>query len=109
MANEQNLTHKLTVSEQREGGKKSGEVRRKKKAMREIMEEYGQQPNKSHPEIDNDTALVIHQYELAMESGNGSTQAATFIRDTKGEKPDGLISELSVESITISFSDKKRG
>lgn len=32
-----NLTHKLTVEEVRKGGKKSGEVRRLKKAMKEML------------------------------------------------------------------------
>ena len=38
MANEKNLNHKLTVSEQREGGKKSGKVRKEKKAFKELAE-----------------------------------------------------------------------
>jgi hypothetical protein len=36
MANEQNLTHKLTVSEQRKGGKRSGEVRREQKTFKDL-------------------------------------------------------------------------
>jgi hypothetical protein len=37
MANEQNLTHKLTVSEQRKGGQKSAQVRREKKTVQKIL------------------------------------------------------------------------
>ena len=40
MANEQNLTHKLTVSEQREGGRKSGKVRREQKTIQAILNDY---------------------------------------------------------------------
>ena len=37
MANEQNLTHKLTVSEQRKGGQKSAQVRKEKKTIQKIL------------------------------------------------------------------------
>lgn len=37
MANEKNLNHKLTVSEQRKGGKASGKKRREQKTTREIL------------------------------------------------------------------------
>lgn len=40
MGNEKNLTHKLTVDEQRAGGKKSGESRRKKKTIQKILSDY---------------------------------------------------------------------
>ena len=40
MANEKNLTHKLTASELRKGGKASGESRRKKKAFREAASDF---------------------------------------------------------------------
>ena len=40
MANEQNLTHKLTEKEQRAGGKKSAEVRRKKKTVQNILNDF---------------------------------------------------------------------
>lgn len=38
MANEKNLTHKLTVDDQRAGGKKSGEIRRRKRDTAKIVE-----------------------------------------------------------------------
>lgn len=38
MANEKNLTHKLTVNDQRAGGKKSGEIRRRKRDTAKIVE-----------------------------------------------------------------------
>ena len=40
MANEQNLTHKLTVSEQRKGGQKSAKVRREKKSVQKILGDF---------------------------------------------------------------------
>lgn len=40
MPNEQNLTHKLTVSEQRKGGQKSAQVRREKKTVQKILGDF---------------------------------------------------------------------
>lgn len=40
MANEKNLNHKLTVSEQRKGGQNSGRVRREKKTIQRILDDY---------------------------------------------------------------------
>lgn len=40
MANEQNLTHKLTVNEQRKGGQKSAQVRREKKTVQKILVDF---------------------------------------------------------------------
>lgn len=51
MANEQNLTHKLTVSDQRKGGKKSGEVRRNKKTVQKILDELLQRPAADIPQL----------------------------------------------------------
>ena len=39
MANEQNLNHKLTVSELRKGGQNSGKARREKKTIQKILAE----------------------------------------------------------------------
>jgi hypothetical protein len=39
MANEKNLTHRLTVEEQREGGRKSVQSRRNKKTIQTILSE----------------------------------------------------------------------
>ena len=39
MANEQNLNHKLTVSELRKGGQNSGKARREKKTIQKILNE----------------------------------------------------------------------
>lgn len=40
MANEKNLTHKLTADELRKGGQNSGKTRREKKAIQEILNDY---------------------------------------------------------------------
>lgn len=99
MANEQNLVpaaHKLTVEEASKGGKKSGEARRRKRTLREIMEEYGAGISDGK-ELTHDEELVVAQYRLAQSGRKGSTQAATFIRDTKGEKPHDVLETPDIE------------
>ena len=114
MANEQNLVSfkDRTPTEQREiarmGGKKSGEVRRAKKTFRELMEEYGGMPDENDPRLTNDQAIMINQYKLAKSDKPGSTKAAEFVRDTKGEAPNkNEISFNGIESITINFGKGK--
>ena len=115
MANEQNLINlkDRTKAEQREiarmGGKKSGEVRRAKKTFRELMEEYGGMPDENDPRLTNDQVVMINQYKLAKSEKQGSTQAAAFIRDTKGESPKAneITLNADIKSITINFGDKK--
>lgn len=51
MANEQNLTHKLTVSEQRKGGQKSAQVRREKKTVQKILNDFLDTSAKDNPQI----------------------------------------------------------
>lgn len=97
MANEQNLIpfNKRTEKEQREyarkGGKKSGEVRRKRKAMKEQMEMLLSLPFKqSEPldfmknlgieedNLDNQMALIVAMYGKALK---GDVQAFNTIRE----------------------------
>lgn len=115
MANEQNLIpfNELTESERRElakkAGKKSGEVRRAKKTFRELMEEYGGMPDENDPRLTNDQAIMINQYKLAKSDKPGSTKAAEFVRDTKGEAPNKneISLNANIESITINFGKGK--
>lgn len=97
MANEQNLIpwNKRTENEQREyakkGGQKSGEVRRKRKAMKEQMEMLLALPFKQQKqlnfmknlgieedEIDNQMALIVALYGKALK---GDVQAFNAIRE----------------------------
>lgn len=97
MANEQNLIpwNKRTENEQREyarqGGQKSGEVRRKRKAMKEQMEMLLSLPFKQEKqlkfmkslgieeeEIDNQMALMVAMYAKALK---GDVQAFNAIRE----------------------------
>lgn len=93
----------------RKGGIKSGEVRRAKRTFRELMEEYGGMPDPDDPSLTNDQAIMVNQYKLAKSTKMGSTKAAEFIRDTKGESPKAaeLTLNADIESITIKFGNKK--
>ena len=51
MANEQNLTHKLTVSEQRKGGQKSAQVRREKKTVQKRLNDFLSTAAKDNPQV----------------------------------------------------------
>lgn len=109
MNNNGNLTHKLTVEEQRLGGKKSAESRRKKKQMREITELILSMNIKSGrgATIENITnladlagknitvgeAIIVKQVQKALK---GDLSAAYFVRDTSGQKPDNKPDQTDV-------------
>ena len=104
MANEQNLrpftseqSHEEAVKNGRKGGIESGKVRRGKRTMQEIMEAYGQMPADELAGASNDEAVIVAQYKLAKSQKPGSTNAAAFIRDTKGEKPHDVLETPDIE------------
>ena len=114
MANPENLipNENRTPSERRENARKagiaSGVARRAKKTFRELIEEYGGLPDENDPRLTNDQAVMVSQYKLAKTDKPGSTKAAEFIRDTKGEAPNkNEISFNGIESITINFGKDK--
>lgn len=87
-ANKQNLVSfkTLTTEQQRKiasmGGKKSVEVKRRKKNMREALEILLSM--KDEDGVDNQTKVLIAMYEKSLK---GDVNAANFIRDTVGDKP----------------------
>ena len=86
MANEQNLTHALTTSEQRAGGIASGKARREKKRLREIAqmildEDYTQDGHT----MTAGEAMMRVQFRKALREGD--LKSAEFIRDTAGQRP----------------------
>ena len=114
MANPENLipNENRTPSERRENARKagiaSGVARRAKKTFRELIEEYGGLPDENDPRLTNDQAVMVSQYKLAKTDKPGSTKAAEFIRDTKGEAPNkNEISLSGIENITINFGKAK--
>lgn len=93
---------KRTKEQQREicrmGGKASGEARRKRKAMREVLtelldlpmkEEQAPQVLKSFADFAKDKNVTVEQAVLMaqiIKAVKGDTKAATFVRDTAGQK-----------------------
>lgn len=121
MANPQNL-RKLTTTQAREigklGGKASAESKKRKKSFKELLTMFGELDIKDEAArqkmlelgvskglLTHDTAVIISQYKKAEK---GDTQAATFIRDTKGENPKDPALNLNIESVSgieIVFKD----
>ena len=87
MANEQNLTHKLTVSEQRKGGQKSAQVRREKKTVQKILNDFLSTAAKDNPQV----------AKLAAKMGlqdDGSVKDLFTIVCTLNTLKDGNLSDL---------------
>lgn len=97
--NKENLipeVHKLTVEDQSKGGKKGAEVRRAKKLMKETLQELLNMPMRKGDiaEINNlaeakgknitvEQAMCLAMIKKALK---GDISAATFVRDTSGNK-----------------------
>lgn len=93
MAGKDNLKppiNKRSTEEQREirskGGKKSGEVRRAKKTMRELLDYLLEKEitNKKGEKATTKEAILVAAIKKAIE---GDIKALQFIRDTIGEMP----------------------
>lgn len=108
MANEKNLkprAHKLTVEEQSNGGKKSAEVRREKRLLKDCMLELLELPvanNRDYnklalmgldPEnIDNRSLLTVALFQKAVKSGdvNAFKEIRSLIGEDKTDNEDIL-------------------
>lgn len=123
MANEGNLKPVRTKSEARErgrnGGKASGEARRRKKTMRETAQLIldMQIPNAAkelkaklkamgltEDDFTYQSAIMIGIVNQAMK---GNTKAAAFLRDTVGENP-MMLQEESSSSLADAIEDAYR-
>lgn len=84
MANESNLKP-LTANKAREigskGGKKSGEVRRQKKLLKDLLEEALEKKTKTG------TLAIDVTQALITKALDGDVKAYEVIRDTLGQKP----------------------
>ena len=87
MANEQNLTHKLTVSEQRKGGQKSVQVRREKKTVQKILNDFLSTAAKDNPQVSKLAAKMGLQ-------DDGSIKDLFTIVCTLNTLKDGNLSDL---------------
>lgn len=84
MANEQNLKP-LTTSKAREigkkGGKRSAEIRKEKKILRDLLEEALEKKTETGNKYIDITIALIKEAE------KGNVKAYETIRDTLGQKP----------------------
>lgn len=101
------LSREEFLAKSSEAGKKSGEVRKKKKAMRELArdllnscldteDEFREELAKRGVEKTEAAAILFAQLKRAR---SGDTDAARFLRDTSGQKP--------VDNVAIGNMDDK--
>ena len=121
MANPQNLISaeelnaRLTPEQRRENARKASAAsvkkRREQKTLREILRIYGSMPDSNDKGLTNDEAVIVNQYKLAKSDKPGSTQAAVFIRDTKGEKPHDVVEtpDIDIKPLVDLTKRKKNG
>lgn len=101
MANEQNLTHVLTASEQRAGGVASGKARREKKRLRELA-----QMILDEDITDKSTGATMTRGEAALRVQarraiqDGDVRALEFLRDTSGQKPVERVETVEISAET---------
>jgi len=106
MANEQNLipqAHRLTVEEASKGGRKSGEARRRKRNLQELVNmafEKVVSHDKDGRPITADEAMVLKQLQNALD---GDTKAFITLRDTAGQAP---IQRVEVDTIPKETYDR---
>lgn len=106
MANEQNLikNEDLTPEQRRnnasKAGKASGEARRRKKLLRECLEELleREMTDKSGNTVSGAEALAVKLFKKAMD---GDVKAFEVLRDTSGQKPVEKIMVADVEPAVI--------
>lgn len=117
MANEQNLNPfgTLTESKQREisskGGKTSGEARRLKAAVRKVLEksipsdmtELKYLLEEAGIDTTNDNGIA---FAMVLKALKGDLSAASWVRDTAGEKPKDEVS-LGGDAVVIISGDDK--
>lgn len=122
MANEQNLhpaEYQLSQEEAKKGGRNSAKARRKKRMLKDLMAIFGSLElpegelrasmaglGLADEELTNDMAVIIGQYQAAIK---GNPSAATFIRDTKGEKPvEKSESTIIAPKPLVDLTDRKK-
>ena len=100
MANEQNLTHKLTESDARKGGINSGKTRREKANLRKCLEAL-LEGNVTDTNGTVRTGAEAITLKLFAEAGKGDVRAFEVIRDTIGQKPVDKVMVAEVEQSVI--------
>ena len=95
MANEQNLRpaeYKLTVEEQKKGGKASVEARRKRKALKEELLLL-----LSDGDLQEKMSVALINEAINGNKAGSVTKAFEVIRDTIGEKPVDKVEQVNID------------
>ena len=84
----------------RKGGIKSGESRRRKKELKEIIEmmfekEYAMMEGKNEVKMSGAEAIAMKQMEKALK---GDTKAFEVLRDTAGQKPVEKVEQINIDA-----------
>ena len=114
MANPENLIpggHVFTHEEASRGGKVSGEVRKLRAAVKRVldiklpreMEELKKALEDAEIDTTNDNGIA---FAIVLKALNGDLSAATWLRDTIGEKPKEEVS-LGGDAVVIISGDDK--
>lgn len=92
--------HKLTLEEQSNGGKASGEARRRKKELKECIEMLLESDIKAKngDVMSGAEAIATKLFEKAL---RGDIKAFEVVRDTAGQKPVEKVQVASVDQETI--------
>ena len=103
-----NLIPVRTAEEAREkgrnGGIKSGEARRAKKTMRDMLDYLLEKEIKTNK--GDMTTMEAIMVSMIAKASKGDVRATEFIRDTIGQKPaDKLEGTLNIEQALVKFSD----
>ena len=110
--NDENLRplNERTKEEQREiqtlGGIKSGEARRAKKTMKQMLDYLLEKDIKTNKgDMSTLEAIMV---SMIAKASKGDVRATEFIRDTIGQKPsDKVVGELSIKQALVEFGDGK--
>ena len=105
MANEQNLVrgddcHRLTAEDQSAGGKKSGEVRRKKRDLRLALEMLLEKEFKDKKGTSR-TGTEVITAKLFEQAAKGNVKAFETIRATVGQDPVQKVQVAEVDQSVV--------
>ena len=96
--------HKLTLDDQKAGGKASAESRRRKKLLRECIDELlAKEYTSEGKTLTGSEALAVTLMKKAMK---GDVKAFEVLRDTAGEKPVEKVMVAEVEQAVIDEVEK---
>ena len=84
----------------RKGGIASGEARRAKKTMREVLEVLLETVDKGSDK----TNIEVMMASAVRKAMNGDLKAMEFVRDTSGQKPDTQITVKDIKTVPYTYN-----